>query len=120
MHFALSFDVIVELYHARLLGREHSANLIQGPCEVVAVVVERIVGILARVKTAIFLIRKNFVHPKNDAVGRIGEWSFPILVLGEADGVQIILEQFGVVVGHLFEVRHEPALIHRVPVKPSR
>ena len=34
-------------------------------------------------------------------------------------GVHVVLQQLGVVVGHLFEVRHDPALVHRIAMKSA-
>ncbi len=58
MHLAVRFDVISKLDDARLFGRKDRAHFVQRPREIIAVIVERLVGILAGVETAARLIRQ--------------------------------------------------------------
>ncbi len=53
----MSLDVVVQLHEAGFVGEEGGAEFVQAPGEIVAVIIERIVGILTRVEAAIFLIR---------------------------------------------------------------
>ena len=73
VHFAVGLHVVVKFDRARFFGREHGANFVERPGEIVAVVVERLVGVLAAVEAAALLIRENVVDPGNDSFGGFAE-----------------------------------------------
>jgi len=108
-------DVVVNFDRARFLGREYRSNFIEGPGEIVAVVIERLIGVLAAVKSAAFLIGENIIDPGNDSFGGFLEKRAG----GDLIPVEIIFQQFGIVVRHFLEVRHAPALVNRVAVKAA-
>ena len=60
-------------------------------------------------------IAQPLVHPADDVLRDIREQLFTRSLVP----VDIILEQFGVVVRHLFEVRHHPLLVDGVTVEPT-
>ena len=116
MHLADFVDVIVQGRHFGLLLRQHGAGFFERPGEVIAVVVHGDVGILRREEAAALAIAEPLVHPANDVAGHAGEE----FLAGGLIAVHVILQQFGIVVAHLLEVRHHPALVHRIAVKPTR
>ena len=65
--------VVVKLEGARFFWRESAAEFIEGPGEIVAVVIESLIGVLAGVKAAVFLIGEDFVYPGDDAFGGFAE-----------------------------------------------
>ena len=86
-----------------------------GPGEVVAVVFEGVVGVLGCVEAAALAVAHPVVDPDYGLAGYPGA-----LGLGEGlEGVDVIFQQFGVVVGHLLEVRDDPALIDGVAVETA-
>ena len=115
VHLAVRLDVVVQLHHPRFLGGEDGAQLLPGPGEVVAVVVEGDIGVLAGVEAATRLVGEHFVDPVKDALGGLAEKR----IVGDLPAVQIVAQQLGIVVAHLFEVRHEPALVHGVAVETT-
>ena len=61
------------------------------------------------------MVRQNFIYPANDAYGSLAKkW-----VLRELPAVEIIFQEFRVVVRHFLEVGNEPALVHRVTVETT-
>ena len=63
MHFTVGLNIVVELDYARFFGCEDSANFVQSPREIVAVVIQRVVGILAGIEAAILLVGENQIDP---------------------------------------------------------
>ncbi len=116
MHLADLVDVIVQRRNLRFVFREHSAGFVQCPGEVVAIVIHRNVGVLRSVKTAALAVAQPLIHPADD----VARHASKKLRAGGLVPVYVILQQFGIVVAHLLEVRYHPALIHRVTMKPSR
>ena len=111
----MCLDVVVQLDRSGFFRSQHCADFAERPGEVVAVVVEGIVGILAGIKTATLLVRENFVHPGDDAFG-----GFPQeRIARNAPGVQVVSQQLGIVVGHFLEVRDEPALVDRIAMEAA-
>ena len=115
MHVADFADVVVSRGDLEFVGVEHRAGLVQRPREVVAVIVHRVVGVLRSVEAAALAVAQPFVHPANDVSRhRRKERNARRLV-----GVHVVLQQLGVVVRHLLEVRHHPALVDRVAMESS-
>ena len=56
MHFAARAHVVIQFGDPRFFGRQHGASFGEGPGEIVAIVVERLIGVLAGVKSAARLI----------------------------------------------------------------
>ena len=115
MHFSALADVIVQFRRAGLVRGKHSAQLRLRPGEIIAVVVQSLVSILAGVESATRLIGQHLVHPRNNPFRRFAEKRLARHLIA----VQKILQQLRIVVGHFFEVRHAPAFVHRVAVKPA-
>ena len=109
------FDVVAKLDDARLFGREDRAHFVQRPGEIIAVVVERLVGVLARVKSAARLVREHGIRPIDDAFGDFAKKR----IARDLIAVQKILQQFRIVVRHFLEMRHAPALVHRIAMEPA-
>ena len=93
-----------------------SLGFFQSPGEVIAVVVHGVVGVLGSVETALLSITQPLIHPANDVLGHTGKGLQTSCLIGMHE----VLQQLRVVVGHLFKMRHHPALIHRVAMKASR
>ena len=115
VHFAAGFDVVIQLNQPRFLGRQYRANFGEGPGEIIAVIVERLIGILAAVKPAASLIGENFVDPGDDAFGGFAEQR----ISGDLIAVQIIFQQLGIVVGHFFEVGDAPAFVDGIAMEAA-
>ena len=60
-------------------------------------------------------VAEPLVHPAHDVARHRGEE----FLTGRLVGMNVILEQLGVVVGHLLEVRDDPALIDRVAMEAA-
>src|SRR5258707_15149289 len=90
-------------------------NFVECPRKIVAIVVKRIVGVLARVESAVPLIREDLVAPADDALRRFAKK----IIARNLIRVKVIAQEFGIVVGHFFEVRNEPALIHGVAMEAA-
>ena len=117
VHLANFVDVVVEAGDLRLLVGKYFLRFGQSPSEVVAVILHGVVGVLRGVKPAPFAIAEPLVYPANDVAGHLGEE----LGTGGLAGMHVILQQFRIVIGHLLEVRHHPALVDRVAMKaPSK
>ena len=115
VHFAPSLDVVVEFHDAGFVGEERGAEFVQAPSEIVTVIIKRIVSVLAGVEAAIVLIRQYFIHPADDAFGSLAQkW-----VLRDLPPMEIVFQEFGIVVRHFLEVRDEPALIDGVAMKAA-
>ncbi len=115
MHLAVRFDVISKLNDARLFWREDRAHFVQRPGKIIAVVVERLVGVLARVEAAAQLVREHRVRPIDDAFGYFAKKR----LARDLVAVQKIVQQFRIVVRHFLEMRHAPALVHRIAMEPA-
>ena len=116
MHLALRFHIETQLSDARFFGRKRGAKFVQRPGEIIAVVIERVVRVLACVEAAIFLDpRVRLIHPRDNAFGDLTEER----IAGNLPTMNVILEQLRIVVGHLLEVRHEPAFVHGVTMKAA-
>src|SRR5271157_1040562 len=114
MHLTLRFNVIVKGGNARLRPLEHRVQLFQSPSEVIAVVVQVDVRVLARVKAGRRVRQHVFKESENS------QGNFPKEgVAGNLVGAQVISQKAGVVVRHFLEVGHDPALVHRVAVKAA-
>ena len=99
------------------LGRiENGASFIDSPCKVVAVVVEAHIGVLRSIKAAAFAVRHRRVEPRHNLARGSEKVLAHIIAL---ESMHVIAQQLGVVVEHLLEVRHHPALIHAVAMKTS-
>jgi hypothetical protein len=97
------------------LGYERGSKLVEGPGEIVAVIVEGNVGVLAGVEAAIRLVGQVLVDPVKDALrGFSQKW-----VLRDLVAIEIVLQQFRIVVRHFLEMRDEPALIHGIAVETT-
>ena len=100
----------------RVLHRRKSgAKFVERPGEIVAVVVERIVGVLAGVKAALALVGERFVDPVDDAFGGFAQER----IQRDLPAVQIISQQLRIVVRHFLEVRNEPSFVHRVAMEAA-
>ena len=115
VHLAIRLHVVVQFDDASFGLRQHVAEFVQRPGEIVAVIVERNIGILAGVKSAVGLIGQNFIDPADDAFGGFSQNG----VLGNLPAVDIILQQLRIVVAHFFEVRNQPALIDGIAVEAA-
>ena len=69
VHLAVRLHVVVQFDDASFGLRQHVAEFVQRPGEIVAVIVERNIGILAGVESAVGLIGQNFIDPGDDAFG---------------------------------------------------
>ena len=115
MHFAAGVHVVIQLNQPRFLGRQYRANFGEGPGEIIAVIVEGLIGILAAVEPPASLIGENFVDPGDDAFGGFAEQR----ISGDLIAVQIIFQQLGIVVGHFFEVGDAPAFVDGVAMEAA-
>ena len=115
VHLADFVDVVAQTRDRRFFFGQDGLHLRPRPGEIVAIVVHRVVGILGGVKAATLAVTEPFIHPADDVAGHRGEE----FRAGHLVGVDIILQQFGIVVAHLLEVRHDPVLVHRVAVKAA-
>src|SRR5580704_13627214 len=77
MHFAMRLDVVADFDDAGFFWRQLGAHLRLRPGEIVAVVVQRLVGVLAAEEAAIFLIGQNFIRPSNNSFGGFAEQRAP-------------------------------------------
>jgi len=60
----MRLDVVVQLHDAGLFGKERRTEFFESPSEIVAVVIEGIVSILAGVEAAVFLVgQTSFTQP---------------------------------------------------------
>src|SRR5664279_3891072 len=108
MHLADFGDVIVQSEGLKFVGTEDGFGLVNGPGKVVAIVVEVDVSVLGGIKAAMFAIGKPLVHPADDVSG-----DAPVEIVAKyLESVNVVFEQFRVVVRHLLEVRNDPALIN--------
>src|SRR5437660_4354062 len=115
VHFAARSDVVVKLDEARELRAEDGTNFFERPGEVIAVVIERDIGILTRVKAAMLAVGKHGIYPAENADGGFAEqW-----IARDGIAVQIVSQQLGIVVGHLLEMGHQPALIDRISMETA-
>ena len=115
VHFAVRFDVVVQLHDARFFRRQRRAKFLQSPGEVVAVIVERVVRVLAGIKAAVHLIGKHFVDPADDALCCFAkQW-----IQSDLPAVQIVPQELGIVVAHFLEMRNQPALVDRIAMKTA-
>jgi hypothetical protein len=115
MHLAARLHVVINLDRMRFIAHKHSANFVQRPSEIVAVVLERLIGILTGVEPAALAVRKDICNPLNDPFGRLAEQG----VSRHLIAMQEILQQLRIVVRHFLEVRHAPAFVHRIAVKSA-
>src|SRR5258707_6357236 len=115
MHFAMRFDVINLLYKLRFLTGENRTHFLQRPSKTVTIVVERVIRVLTGVKAPVYLIRQDFVNPRDDAFGSCTE----LWILRDSPPVQVVLQEFGIVVGHFFEVGDQPALVDGVAMEAT-
>ena len=116
MHLPDLIDVISQRGNLRFILCQHSSRLVQGPSEVIAVIVHVDVGVLRSIESAALAIAQPLVHPADDVSRYICKELFPGCLIG----VHVVLQQFRVVVRHLLEVRHHPAFIHGITMKPAR
>ena len=115
VHLAPRFHVVIQLHHARFLGGKSRTQLLKRPGKIVAVVIERIIGVLAGVEAALRLVGEDLVHPADDSFGDFAEER----ITGHLPGVEIVPKKLGIVVTHFFEVRNQPALVHRIAVETA-
>ena len=115
VHIAHQADVEERLNDRHLLRCQHVGGLIACPRKVVAVVVKRVVGILRGIEAAMFPVAHPRIDPGDDLTGN----AFALRLAKALVRVHVIPQQLRVVVAHLLEVRHDPALIHRVAMKPA-
>ena len=86
---------------------QRRARLSQRPGEVVAVVVEVDVGVLRGIKAAPFAVAQGRLQPAHDFFHGAQKILAPQVLVA----VQVVAQQFGIVVEHLLEVRNRPALV---------
>ena len=77
VHLAVSFHVVIEFDDASFFGCQDGANFIKRPSKVVPIIVQRIIGILAGVKAAVFPVGQDFHHPTDDAFGCFVQRTLP-------------------------------------------
>src|SRR2546430_11104661 len=90
-------------------------QFLEGPGEVVAIVVETDVRVLARVIAAAGAVGKDFFGPGQDSFRRVSIDR----VLRELPRMNVVREESRVVVEHLLEVRDDPPRVRRVPMEPA-
>ena len=86
------------------------------PGEVVTIVIQIDVGVLRGIEAAALAIAKPLVHPANNVAGDM----CVKLIAEYLVSVDVVLQQLGIVVRHLLEMRHDPTLVDRVAMKASR
>ena len=91
----------------RSLRVENRLHFVQRPSEIIAVVIQAVVGVLAPIEAA-FGARKHRLNKRQDAQRNLAEEFAPRYLIG----AKIVHEQAGVVIGHFLEVGNNPALIH--------
>jgi hypothetical protein len=114
VHLARGPDVVVGGGDLELLRPQYRGGFIPGPGEVVAVVVQPDVGVLAR-RVAGLRVGGDLAHPADDPPGHLGV----LAGAEEGEGIEIGPQQFGIVVGHLLEVGDDPLRVHTVAVEPA-
>ena len=115
MHLAVRFHIVCQLNDAGLLGHQRGANFVECPCEVISVVIERLIRVLTGVKTSARLIGKHGIGPIDNSFSHFAQKR----IARDLIAVQKILQQLRIVVGHFFEVRDAPAFVHRIAVKAA-
>src|SRR6266446_6691851 len=84
---------------SRFGGEQGIADFFKRPGEVIAVVSEAIICILAGVKPSAALVGQHIIHPADDALSSFAQER----IVRHLPAVQIIFEQLRIVVAHFFE-----------------
>src|ERR1035438_4195608 len=116
VHVAQFTDVPVKRGYIQLIRTQDSTRLVERPGEVVAIVVEIDVGILRGEKAAPLAVCHYGIEPCDDLARRLPE----IFADKALEAVGVIAQQLRVVVQHLLEMRHHPALIDTVAMESAR
>ena len=95
-----------------LLTAEDGLQFIERPREVVAVIVQAVVGVLAGVESSLG-IGKDLFDKGKDAQGDLAEE----FLLGYLIPAQVVHQQAGIVIGHFLEVGDDPAFVHGVAME---
>ena len=94
---------------------QDSFGFVDCPGKVITIVVKIDVGVLRSIKSAVLAIAQPLVHPADNITGHVRvEFIAEHLVR-----VNVVLQKLGIVIRHLLEMRHNPALVDRVTMKPS-
>ena len=108
VHLADFVDVVMQCCHGQFMFAQHRVGFVESPGEVIAIVIHGIIRILGSVEAAMLLIAEPDIYPADDVARHLGKEA----EAGYLICVNVVLQQFGVVVAHLLKVRHDPALIH--------
>ena len=116
LHLADRFDVVVQLDGQRLVRRQRRPHLVLRPGEIIPVILQRNVRILARIEAAAAGgLGEHGIRPPDDAFHCLPEQR----IARDLPRVQVIQQQRRIVIAHFFEMRHAPALVHGVAVEAS-
>ena len=115
VHVAQLADVVIRPGYFEFIAAQHLCRLGERPREVVAVVIKRHIGILRAVKAALLPIAQPAIHPRH----RLAHHRAEDRVRKTLPCVHVVRQQAGIVIEHLFEVRHHPALVHRVAMETA-
>ncbi len=115
LHLAALVDAVIRRRQLELLRRQRLPRLSPRPSEVVAIVVQGDVGVLAGVEAGLAAVGQHLIGPAQNVQGHAAE----TLAAGGLRRVNVVFQQLGVVIGHLLEMRHSPMLVHAVAVKPA-
>ena len=116
MHVPDFLNVVIEHRHRCLVFAQRRFRFLQSPGEIIAVILHRIIRILRSVKAAMRAVAEPFVHPADDVARHLREKFLP----GRLISVHIVFQQLRIVVTHLLEMRHDPALVHRIAMEAAR
>ena len=114
MHLSRGPDVVVRSDDRELLLGEDRGGFFERPGEVVAIVVQADVGVLAG-SISPFRVRQHLADPAYYSAGHLGV----LLGTERRMGIEIGSEQLRIVVTHLLEVGDDPLRIDTVAVKSA-
>ena len=98
----------------RLERVENRLGLLQSPGEVIAIIFQAVVSVLAGVESAL-RVGENIFNKGKYALRDIPEKVIPSCLIG----VQVVEKQARVVISHLLEMRHHPALVYCIAMKTA-
>ena len=114
MHVAQFADVVIRACHFEFIVTQDFRRLSARPGEVISIIIERHVGILRAVEAALLMVvSQPSIHAmiSRTTVLKTGYESLACM--------DIVPQQPGIVVQHLFEMRHHPALIDGIAMEAA-
>ena len=115
VHLAAVPDLVVQLEDPRFVRIDRGVQLLARPGEVIAVVIQADVRVLAGIVAAAFAVREDLVGPGEEPFRRLAVSR----VAGELPCMDVIRQEARVVVQHLLEMGHDPLRVRRVAVEAA-